>query len=711
MNLDNQQRQMANERGLILLVVLSMLTLFSLLAISYVIFSGQSRSANFGIARRDFHGMRPGEVIDVAMKQALRGTVDNISAVGPHSLLADLYGHAESMGNPTTPGVSYLLFQARVLPATTPPEIPEVLAGRFLRIPLYEGNDIAPMRGGSVVQSFIPNEDDALTGRVLSFLEGPLEGESFRIVRSIGSNPPAPFAALRRSVVIDLDDAGAKTSGISAAYACVRSYGAGVGYQMWINARELNGLGYGVPYNFDGQSVSSHETNTASRIAMNLQPGMNPNSSYIPPPPAQPGLEGQIAAANARAFSVGTTYASDSDESYDAPDVNDFYLAHTRSPLNVPDASSDGLPGQDIIPSFHRAALINYIINREDLSDTSIFTQDRFLSLLDDIQGACARPLAITVINLEGHLPYVSANPFFDSNNIALSTAVLNLDLGGSWSNWGSGSPSPRDKFLDWARMLTGGPWDVDTNGDGINDSVWVDLDLPLITSPEGKLLKMMAAYYIEDLDSRLDLNAVGNLSQQISTEYNASTGSNSNYAQPGTDLPQGFGVGPAESSLRHLFGSDVDWKAFLDSRYGGIDWMPGSGTFAVHNDDLRSQLNGGAPVFIPSDGALRNTGTRSKRQDVFHNQLPGLPTAVRGDYALGFDRLGNPLTLRGSFTTPLTRGPMIPMNLASPRHHTKTIRLRLANGSASTALTIGIAAHSHNGCGNLRRSPATLTP
>ena len=55
--------------GLILLVVLSMLTLFSLLAISYVIFSGQSRSASFGIARRDFHGMRGGEVIDIAMKQ------------------------------------------------------------------------------------------------------------------------------------------------------------------------------------------------------------------------------------------------------------------------------------------------------------------------------------------------------------------------------------------------------------------------------------------------------------------------------------------------------------------------------------------------------------------------------------------------------------------------------------------------------------------
>lgn len=116
-------------RGLILLIVLSMLTLFSLLAISYVVFSGQSRSANFGIARRDFHGMRGGEVIDEAMKQILRGTVDNISAVGPHSLLADLYGYSESIYDysGTLPSPNNL-FRARA--------VGELFASRFLRIPL-----------------------------------------------------------------------------------------------------------------------------------------------------------------------------------------------------------------------------------------------------------------------------------------------------------------------------------------------------------------------------------------------------------------------------------------------------------------------------------------------------------------------------------------------------------------------------------------------
>ncbi len=62
----------------------------------------------------------------------------------------------------------------------------------------------------------------------------------------------------------------------------------------------------------------------------------------------------------------------------------------------------------------------------------------------------------------------------------------------------------------------------MDNDGDGVNDSVWVDLDLPLITSAEGKLLKMMTAYYIEDLDNRLDLNAVGNSAQLTSNDFRA---------------------------------------------------------------------------------------------------------------------------------------------------------------------------------------------
>lgn len=624
-----------HRRGLILLIVLSMLTLFSLLAISYVVFSRQSRSANFGIARRDFHGMKGAEVIDEAMKQVLRGTTDNISAVGPHSLLSDLYGYSESSNG----NLDHLLFQARAAG--------ELFAGRFLRIPLTD-QAFTPLRGGISVSSQMAAEHDDFTGRVLTFLNGPLSGISFRIVRSVAAISGA-HTDLQHSVVIDLDEAGPAGAGVDSTTAQTLCYESGVGYQMWINARELNGLGYGIPYNFDGVTVTATTTG-ASGIPMNLQPGLQPGTS----------LGGQIGAAAARELfrANGHLHISDSDEAYDAPDHNDFYLAHKRLPFSIPDPAdtgADGLPGQDIIPSFHRAALINYIINRKDLTNTSAFTQDDFVNMLDDIQGACGRPLGISVAGMKDRLPYYSANPYFDGSNpgaLPVSTPVLNIDLKGSWDNWIKGSPSPLETFLTWARWLTGGPWDVDNDGDGVNDSVWVDLDLPLITSAEGKLLKMMTAYYIEDLDNRLDLNAVGNLAQRsdVNNSFTANPNGNQNYTLPTIDLPQGFGLGPAEATLRHLFDNDTDWQTFLQSRYGGPNNLPGSGTTSSPFDDLRSRLDGGAQVFFgaPING-LKNAGTRSRRQIVRHDQLPGLPSAPRGDFAMGFDRLGNPLMLRGT--------------------------------------------------------------
>ncbi len=625
-------------RGLILLVVLSMLSLFSMLAISYVIFSGQSRSANFGMARRDYHGMQPSQVLDQAMKQALRGSANSISSIGPHDMLGDLYGYTESHAA----NLNNLLYQARISAGTDQAEFFGT-GDRFLRIPLFLGA-FAPVRGGANIVSTVPAGHDLLTGHVLTFLEGPLTGISFRIVRSLGalSTGTPAIDDHHHSVVIDLDEASDRITNLSSFSAvglCVNtSVTPNRGNQMWINARELNGLGYGIPFNFDGATVTETLTPSPSGIALNLQPGM------------QPGLLPTFAGGGQVAAAANATLIGDSDESYDAPDFNDFWLAHSRTP------SSGTLASTDINPSFHRAALVNYIVNRQDMSNTTSFTEANFIALLNDIQGACGRPLGISVRGLESHAPYSSANAFFDGGNTGSTSAIpaLSLNLGGSWANWTSGSPSPFAEFMSWLRFLSSGPWDVDNNGDGLNDSVWVDIDLPLITSSDGKLLKMMCAYYIEDLDSRLDVNAVGNLAQSTSAAYTASTGTNPSYLLTNSNLPQGAGVGPADTSMRHFFASDMDYQTVLRSRYGGNIGSPGSGSGFVAIDDLRSQLRGGSNVFVTSYltttyNTLVNSGASGYRQIFGHDRLPALPRAVRGDYAIGLDRLGNPLLLRGA--------------------------------------------------------------
>ena len=614
--------------GLILLVVLSMLALFGMLSITFVVFSSQSRNASSGMARRDYRGMQPGQVLDEAMRQALRGSSNSRSAIGPHSLLADLYGHNESLPANLADANNNLNldFLGRVVTANAPSARAEIFANRFLRIPL------------DTTVSTVPALSDILTGRVLTFLQGPLRGISFRIVRSIGDltgSSDTDVSQQSHSVVIDLDEArnasvtvGTTTHSMSewinlavatpnlAADLCA-------GFQLRINARELNGLGYGIPTNFDGGTNTATLDPSTRRTALQQPVGL------------LPGWQARIGADT----TLHAGFTGDSDESYDAPDYNDFWLAHRR-----------GTASEDIIPSFHRAALVNYIVNSEDLTNTTSFTQDDFLDMLDDIQRACARPLAINVVNLENVTPnsYVSESRFFDGSNPGQFGATppriptLSIDIGGTWTNWTIGSPSPYDEFDAWVRQLTSGPWDVDNDGDGVRDSVWVDPDLPLITSPEGKLLKMMAAYYIEDMDSRLDINAVGNLSQN-STVFPASTGSNSSFTLSTTETPQGLGVGPAEIGMRHLFASDAAHETFLRTRYGGRH--PGWSLDASFNavDDLRSRLQaGGSPNGF-------NLGTGGVRNLFSHAQQPGFPLDRRGTWGLGIDRLGNPLQVRGN--------------------------------------------------------------
>ena len=570
-----------------------------------------------GMARRDHHRMQQDRLLDYSLQQVLHGSKPvSRSAIGPHSLLADVYGYNQSLpsNNP--------LFQARFTSGT---DKAEFFASRFLRIPL----DTSGASGAAIP----PDDRDVLTGRVLTFTAGPLRNISFRIVRSFGVDPTDPSIPVdfQYSVIIDLMEASkTKTSSLLdwiSITAPVLCQNASSGYVIRINDRESNGLGIGIGPDGTVQSYPA----VAPLLPV----------SFLP-----------------RHQSLASTIG-DTDESYDAADYNDVWLAHRRSGATT---------AEDILPSFHRAALINYIVNSEpDLADTTAFTESKFLAMLDLIERACPRPLGISVVGLQTTVPnsYNSLNRDFAGSNLGAfpgQTPTLDIDLRGQWTNWTVPSPggqTPLQSFLAFVRFLTTGPWDVDNDGDGLADSVWIDLDMPLMTSPEGKLLKMLTSYYIVDLDSRLDLNAVGNLHQKTDLTYNPST-SNTAFSLTGVSFPQGFGPGPADSSLRHLFATDADYTSFLEARYGGTNGTPGEGSStAVANliDDVRSRLDGGGNVFNPISAVLENTGTRERRQTVQHNQLPGLPIGIRGAEALGFDRLGNPLLARGTSFTIANQG------------------------------------------------------
>jgi hypothetical protein len=90
---NNEQRSpRSSRRGVLLLVVLSMLVLFMLVGTAFLMSSNQSRIAMKHEAKGDRVGNYATKLLDRALMQILRDTDNPVSVIRYHSLLRDLYG-------------------------------------------------------------------------------------------------------------------------------------------------------------------------------------------------------------------------------------------------------------------------------------------------------------------------------------------------------------------------------------------------------------------------------------------------------------------------------------------------------------------------------------------------------------------------------------------------------------------------------------------
>ena len=153
------------------------------------------------------------------------------------------------------------------------------------------------------------------------------------------------------------------------------------------------------------------------------------------------------------------------DEDYDAVDLENWFLAMQ---------SADG---SVIIPSFHRPSVIRYDPN--------------------GLSGAA--------IN-DWTTPTTSTTP--------------------TWADSASRILRPRQAdghdastFPDLIPDSTTGKimYDVDNDGDGLTDSVWVDLGYPARRNAQGQLYKPMFAFMVIGLNGRIPLNTAGNLAGSVS--------------------------------------------------------------------------------------------------------------------------------------------------------------------------------------------------
>lgn len=190
-------------------------------------------------------------------------------------------------------------------------------------------------------------------------------------------------------------------------------------------------------------------------------------------------------------------------EDYDAPDYQNMAMAMV---VQDPTTGEVGVPE----PSYHRVALIAYwfnqaifgnVINWRGVSDPA----QRFQFLLQpDLIPDPQLKRDVALFERKFILrPLKVLHPLFDGSNPLYQPGLAFLDS----NNDGQPDRLASENPNLWA-------WDVDNDGDGVPDSIWVDVGLPVRQLPDGRRYKPLAAILCVDLDGRWNLNAHGSLLQ-----------------------------------------------------------------------------------------------------------------------------------------------------------------------------------------------------
>ncbi|MEZ6118968.1 MAG: hypothetical protein R3C28_20695 [Pirellulaceae bacterium] len=606
MALERQKRQ-----GVLLLIVLSLLVLFALIGITFIVVANQYDAAAKLQVKVERTGDAPDKIVRTVMLDMLRGSTDLQSPFYRDSLLGDLYGNDG--------------FRGEVLSVNVAPDSQQLV--------LEYRNLTTDVRLRPLPFTERPNQ---YSGTVLTFTTGSAAMQSRRVIRSI---PPAgtPIATL----IIDAPSAPIQ-----------------VGQQFVVTGKPFNGTGSGYDV-----SLSQLNLSVPGRPTVNEPPDYA--APYFPPqvqPLPAPAALLPFSTANAEFAEIrrqrlnsdwqfyGSEYGG-SDESYDAADYQNIYLAsippNPLAPGVAPDSNDVLAP---IIPSMHRPHLVQFWMSRllsKTQGDASAVTAMLAASSFDSIstfrRDLIARPLPTD------HPYFTGSNPAFDFYQDLDDDGVpdcVDLDVflpDGSVGQDGIADMNPlRPDLLNMA--LVSGPWDIDNDNDGIADSIWIDPGLPIQTTSDGKLYKPLVAVLCIDLDGKINVNAHGML-DHLSPVAGLSPTTFDEAIQFGIGIivnppqPQrGLGYGPAEVNVASVFGPAT--RALLEMRYTSPlerslnVTMPGDAQSPAdqvksRSGELLSQLE---LVGVPADHRLT---------------IPSLynsPFDIHGRIGIAVDQLGQPI-------------------------------------------------------------------
>ncbi|TWT88980.1 hypothetical protein Mal64_24710 [Pseudobythopirellula maris] len=688
-----------SRRGVLLLVVLSMLVLFMLIGTAFLVSSDQHRTAARILEKKNRATSQPDDLLERALMQLLRDTNNRHSAIRYHSLLRDAYGTDGFEARVMTASVDGVL-DSDIFPRYAGATTAQMLGpteGQFVDLYVSDRQDLRITEAGRrldptnavgldydnqglPVDYQLSQTDGYYNGCLLTMTEGPLAGESVRVVdyeylgqglaQGDTSNNGETRVGRLRVMAPRRQDGGAlrfvaPTDPSLSDFLKIKN-GQTVGYRFVVNGRPYNGAGVGFNAyaDYNGPRLTALEAvELPTGEWVGVEPALAPNAqhfnlgnvAYLDPalatdpfaagltfrsnggaPAATDGLRPLFDPSLSASLYSHFPGAGDTDESYDAADFQNLFLAlqsttprhRGRVMLNNgarvdPDSGYDAdeavrLDLEDLpIPSFHRPALVNFWFHRLHRSTwlTSLIdnADERALAILrplvdgesnQDVSGLdLVTALKIAELKRKFILrPLTDDHPDFDGGNLlsryegtsAVPGAAALLNAAGEIT------------FPYWEAV---GPWDVDNDNDGAADSVWVDIGLPVQKTEDGRLYKPLVAMLVEDLDGRLNLNAHGSAEHFVSDDLDRSTlrdavtndfssDLNRNLAQDFTSgqilqssnqLPHGEGWGPADITLRSVLSPNLPLAEQQNHSLGGSEPYTGIAQF----DDYARLLAG----------------------------------------------------------------------------------------------------------------------
>jgi len=592
----------ARRRGVLLLVVLSMLTLFMLLGVTYLVLAARTRATSRAFLKLEddltASSLKMKPLIREAAMQVMRGTTNNRSAIRYHDLLADKYGG----------GASQIGFQSAAF----------VAGGQLVRVRLSAAltdNFLAPYRGRVVTIS--GGLDDRKQTSVRIADAANVNGVSYIWL----PRPPGMTAVPNAS-----------------------------GTTLWMNSREYDQRGFGTG-NVPG--VGKTYLNDAALM---------PNRSMA-----------FSATFDSASYTNSALSASNANEDYDAVDEQNMALAW-------PDGSVQSFVRPELFSLWVR----DYVRRQQamGLSDDVGKTQPQVEEVL--------RQAILAGVDRYSPAAPVNVGPFSSLGGLRQAQVIAIHAL-----RRASVRPFPFDHYQDDGRTTdfagrslatlgqglsptTGGGaplGDVDNDGDGIKESVWLDVGQGVTVLGDGKVVKPLFAIHCIDLGGRIALNADGSPVHAAETSILGSPAfaprRKENNAgdvsfQPPTRLRGGLGFGPADVRLDAVLDANTENAVMYGlaspsakengvqrdtgavvGRYGdtignsgapALPGVPGVNDRRMASDALNSWTDRGVPV---SSRWAPKQGVTDANNPV--GLFVGGPSDMWGRLAVGVDHRGQP--------------------------------------------------------------------